>query len=103
MPVGSGQISAGHYDRNWHGCSQRTSDSNSRVGCDDSALDRRSPLVLRGRIGKSGNWIAKLAEVSIAFILDHDTVPDGSRDSHIGGNVLPRAKLVLGMALEGLE
>src|ERR1035437_3404407 len=102
MPVGSRQIRTDHNHRDCHACPQRASDSNSCVGCAASALDCRDSLVPGRQNRRPAKRISKLGEISIALILDHDSVPDGGCDAHLRGHILPRSELDLGMALEEL-
>src|ERR1039457_3890519 len=102
MPVGSRQIRTDHNHRDCHACPQRASDSNSCVVCAASALDCRDSLVPGRQNRRPAKRISKLGEISIALILDHDSVPDGGCDAHLRGHILPRSELDLGMALEEL-
>src|ERR1039458_568358 len=74
------------------------------LGCAGSSLGRCDSPVVRDRVRIApGPRLPKLAEFKAAFVLDYDPIPYGGRCLDRCGYIVPRSKLGVDVALEGLS
>src|SRR3974390_1300585 len=71
------------------------------MGCGDTGPHGRRPDVAGGAVAREARArIPELAKHEVIAVLDHDLVPDGSRNSDDSGIAISRAGLGLGVAVE---